>query len=260
VKGVRDAFVEFFADDSMGFYPTPMNAREFYRKQPPTPLTQRLEWEPRLGDVARSGDLGWLTGPFTASNTATDAPPRHGCYFSIWGKQRDGTWKVLMDVGVPTPGPVTFAHEGFTAVDEPGLRYLARPGDPVEQGMPVAKMDRALSHWLTREGAAYAYNQILTPVSRLHIPGQQPIVGQAAIRAWLRESQQTLETTPERGGIARSRELAYSWGSYEETRRGPAEPQVQKGHYVRMWKRNGAGEWTLAVEVRSPLPLEKPAH
>jgi len=258
-KGIRDAFVDFLADDSLGFYPTPMNAREFFRQQPPTPLTRRLEWEPRLGDIARSGDLGWLTGPYALRDTASGVPPSQGCYFSIWGKRGDGHWKVLMDVGVPTPGPVTFARAGFAAVEEPGLRYLARPGEPADPGMPVARMDRSLSSQLSLRGIEIAYKQVLTPVSRLHIPGHEPIVGQAAILDWLRASQKTLATTPERGGIARSAELAYSWGRYEETRHGAADSPVQKGYYLRMWKRTGTGDWTLAVEVRSPLPPETPA-
>lgn len=258
-KGIRDAFVEFLADDSLGFYPTPMNARAFYQQQAPTPLTRRLEWEPRLGDLARSRDLGWLTGPYTFRDTTTGAPARHGCYFSIWGKRGDGGWKVLMDVGVPTPGPVSFAREGFAAVEEPGLRYLARPGEPTDQGMPVARMDRSLSYRLARYGVVIAYDQLLTPVSRLHVPDHQPVVGRAAILDWLREQQTTLATTPERGGMARSAELAYSWGGYEETRRGAAEAPVHKGYYLRMWKRTGTADWTLAVEVRSPLPPQKPA-
>jgi ketosteroid isomerase-like protein len=253
-KGVRDAFVEFFAENSFGYYPTPMNAREFYRGLPPTPPTRRLEWEPRLGDIARSGELGWLTGPFTSQDTSTSNPPRHGCYFSIWSRQQDGGWKVLMDVGVPTPGPVAFARDGFAAVDEPGQRYLARAGEPRDGGPSVVPGDTALSGALEKHDAVSAYRDRLTSVSRLHVPGRQPLVGREAILAWLGESSRGLRTVPDAGQIARSAEIGFTRGSYEVATDGPAGQAVEKGYYVRMWKRVATGDWTIAVEVRSPAP------
>ena len=71
-------------------------------------------WEPRFGDVAASGELGYLTGPVRNIRTSRDnGRPRHSNYASIWKRQRDGTFKVVLDVGVNTPGPVPFAA-GFT--------------------------------------------------------------------------------------------------------------------------------------------------
>jgi ketosteroid isomerase-like protein len=251
-KGIRDAFVEFFADDSIGFYPTPMNARDFYRKQPPTPLTRQLEWEPRLGDVAQSGDLGWLTGPFVSYDTASDRPRRHGCYFSIWAK-REGAWKVLMDVGVPTPEAVTFEREGFSAVAEPGGRYASRPAD-TSTSNPEPIVGSQFSAGVAKDGAEVAYNRVLTAVSRMHVPGRLPLVGRDAILAWVRESRPTLRIDVDGGHVARSRDLAFAHGSYEETRGTGADAKVEKGFYVRVWKRIASGDWKLAAEVRSLNP------
>src|SRR5690349_4583493 len=59
----REAFIEFFADESVSFQPEPGSARERLRKQPaPPPGAIAFQWEPRTGDVAASGDLGYLTG------------------------------------------------------------------------------------------------------------------------------------------------------------------------------------------------------
>ena len=64
VKGWRDAFLEFFADDALALGREITAAKDGLRKQPSTPFSEfELVWEPRLGDVAASGDLGWLTGP-----------------------------------------------------------------------------------------------------------------------------------------------------------------------------------------------------
>ena len=126
VKGWRDAFLEFFADDAIAFANGVTSAKERLRQQPSTPFSVfELLWEPRLGDVAASGDLGWLTGPSTSINhAAKDNKPGHGCYLSIWRKQADGTWRVFIDVGASAPEPVTFAS-GFNRINF-GERYVGK--------------------------------------------------------------------------------------------------------------------------------------
>ena len=59
-----------------------------------------LSWEPDRADLATSGDLGWTTGRYTFRATP-DSPPSRGRYVSIWTKEPDGSWKVVMDLGVP---------------------------------------------------------------------------------------------------------------------------------------------------------------
>ena len=104
----REAFIEFFADESVSFQPDPGPARERLRKQPPPPPGRpAFQWEPRTGDVAASGDLGWLTGPVKFPQP--DGSIRHGCYFSVWKKQADGGFRVILDIGVQPPGEVAFA-------------------------------------------------------------------------------------------------------------------------------------------------------
>ena len=73
-----------------------------------------LVWEPRLGDVAASGELGWLTGPSTSTNhTAKDAEARPWVLSLGLAKAADGHWRVFIDVGTNAPEPVPFAP-GFT--------------------------------------------------------------------------------------------------------------------------------------------------
>lgn len=104
---VTQAFIEFFADDAVGFESgAAASAQAELRKRPVTPRdAQRLFWwEPRYGDVAASGDLGWLTGPVRMGRT--DAPPekvRHGNYASVRKRQPDGRFKVVIDIGLDPP-------------------------------------------------------------------------------------------------------------------------------------------------------------
>ena len=64
VVGWKQAFLEYFADSASGFDDDQVvPAKELFRKLPDPPKDVQLIWEPRYGDIASSGDLGYLTGP-----------------------------------------------------------------------------------------------------------------------------------------------------------------------------------------------------
>ncbi len=67
-----------------------------------------LFWYPVGADVAKSGDLGYTWGryTFTGTNEAGETVVSHGKYMSVWKKQPDGTWKVVLDGGNDNPPPV----------------------------------------------------------------------------------------------------------------------------------------------------------
>jgi ketosteroid isomerase-like protein len=61
-----------------------------------------LTWEPLYADISVSGDLGYTYGLF-ASHTKTGKLLGRGKYVTIWKKQRDGTWKYVLDGGNEGP-------------------------------------------------------------------------------------------------------------------------------------------------------------
>ena len=137
VKGWRDAFLEFFADDAIAVGREVTKAKDGLRKQPSVPFSEfELLWEPRTGDVSGSGDLGWLTGPSTSINHAEGKKPGYGCYLSIWRKQPDGRWRVFIDVGASAPTPVPFAP-GFTQIAF-GARYAGKDVRFIGNGVDTA--------------------------------------------------------------------------------------------------------------------------
>lgn len=67
-----------------------------------------MAWEPDHAEVAASGDLGWTTGTYVArrAEPGAEGTRQTGRYVSIWRKDADGRWKVVMDLGNPTePAP-----------------------------------------------------------------------------------------------------------------------------------------------------------
>jgi ketosteroid isomerase-like protein len=66
-----------------------------------------LTWKPVYADMADSRDLGYTYGTFEFRSTDKDGKPTVECgkYVSIWKKQKDGSWKVVMDMGNSSPSP-----------------------------------------------------------------------------------------------------------------------------------------------------------
>ena len=67
----------------------------------------RLSWVPSRAEVARSRDMGWTIGTYTVTHTDDKGTTtiRHGRYVTIWKKQRDGSWKAVLDSGTPDEKP-----------------------------------------------------------------------------------------------------------------------------------------------------------
>lgn len=58
-----------------------------------------LSWQANFAEVASSGDLGYSVGTFVMSMDGPDGNPvtRTGKYGTVWAKQEDGEWKVVLD-------------------------------------------------------------------------------------------------------------------------------------------------------------------
>jgi ketosteroid isomerase-like protein len=66
-----------------------------------------LTWTPVRVDMAASGDLGYTFGTYEFRSKDKDGKPtvEYGKYASVWKKQKDGSWKVVMDMGNESASP-----------------------------------------------------------------------------------------------------------------------------------------------------------
>lgn len=247
VKGIRDSFLEFFADDAIALEPDPVPAKERLRSRPSVPFTDReLLWEPRVGDVAASGELGWLTGPSTFTNKKDNGAPAYGNYLSVWRKQGDGSWKVYIDIGSAAPAPVPFAP-GFTRFSF-GPRYTGTE-EKAAATASLLEADRALNAQLAGKPSGEAYALSLAPNVRLHRDGIAAITGRDAASAWLTKNTPSLTAATNSGEAARSADFGYTYGTYQK------QGAAAKGPYARLWSRTDRGVWLIVAEV---MPTPRP--
>lgn len=96
--GITASFVEYLDDSCVMFNPGPVNGKELYRNRKENGA--HLQWAPTFVVVAASGDFGISTGPWEYRRKKGDTAVSYGHYFSVWKKNRDGVWKVILDNGI----------------------------------------------------------------------------------------------------------------------------------------------------------------
>jgi ketosteroid isomerase-like protein len=241
---VRQAFIDFFADESIGFEPEPVPARESLRKRegPPQPPGFQLLWEPRLGDIASSGDLGYLTGPAEYINPGK--PTTYSCYFSVWKRQADSEFREILDVGIVTPEKTPFApgFERSAAV----ASWKGRESKEQAQASLLG-FDKAFGATIAAKGASEAFGSVMHEAARLNRRGQQPMRRTEGV-AWLAHEVREMTSEPLKAETSEAGDLGYTWGRYSA--KGPTA--TVSSYYVRVWTRKADGSWQLVSDVTTP--------
>ncbi len=63
----------------------------------------KMSWSPLKAELLDSGDVGYTVGRYEVSYLDDNGKPtgRRGSYLTTWQKQKDGSWKVVSDIGAP---------------------------------------------------------------------------------------------------------------------------------------------------------------
>ena len=66
-----------------------------------------LTWSPDKVEISDSGDLGYTYGKYLWTGKGSDGKLAHrnGKYVTIWRKDPDGQWRVVVDLGTPSDPP-----------------------------------------------------------------------------------------------------------------------------------------------------------
>ena len=97
-RNTREAFLAAYDEDGIAFVAGPRNAKRVWEARPEN--KNKLEWAPEVAEIAASGELGYTSGPWRFTREGDEQPTAFGHFFTIWRKDADGKWKVLVDHGV----------------------------------------------------------------------------------------------------------------------------------------------------------------
>jgi ketosteroid isomerase-like protein len=213
--GTMVAFLENLAEGAIVFRPRPADGRKFYAERGPSDAV--LSWGPAFAEIARSGDFGYTGGPWELRPKAGEEPRNFGHYISVWKKQKDGQWRVVVDGGVP---------------------HAARVAAPAKVAL-AARAGQARANAIPAELLAYDREYSVEHAAgdvRVYRAGAPPSEGKAAL-----ENEPRVVSKIEGADMAGSGDLGYTYGTAEA-------PGGNLSSYLRIWRRMG-GRWRVAVDL-----------
>lgn len=248
-SGIRDAFLEYLAADSVIFRPGPLAGRPWFEQSPPVEGT--LSWEPVFADVSRRGDMGYTSGPWQF--TSGDGEPAHGHYVSIWKKQDDGAWRMALDIGISHAKPeASFGDLRWPKRRSRLANRVAGAGPDVEEPEGLIEAERSYAE-AAAESSLVAAKQAADPALRLYREGRLPAEDRAAGKRLLEELDERAAAVLIGWGLAESEDLGYTYGALK-LEAGEDGEGGGPGSYLRIWKKNRAGAWKLVLDVAVPHP------
>jgi ketosteroid isomerase-like protein len=246
-RGQRAAFEEFLAGDAIIFRPGAVVAHDWFASHEQG--SGRLEWTPSAGAVDCSGDWAVTTGPWTYSSPE-GGEPASGHYLSIWRREPDGHWRVVLDNGVDhAPGSVPLPPlESVLA-----SLWPASPGKGCRIDGAAARLKEAeqdLNEAVGSDGLARALAGAAAPGALAYrddtVPG--PIAASAAADGpYGRGAQARTQFV----SIEPDSDFGFSYGVVEANPASPSQPAA-RASYVRVWCRDGR-KWRVAIDMLTPL-------
>jgi ketosteroid isomerase-like protein len=249
-KGMREAFIMNLADDSTLFRPHAVAGRKWMMEQPAR--SGLLTWKPIFADVSASGELGYTTGPWEfRRNGPDDKEVAHGNFVSLWKKQADGTWKVVVDTGISNPPP-TSKPEG---VQSPGTNSASLKSgkiDVASEQAALLEIDRKFSQASESSGALASYLAYTTDDVRVFREEKFPFIGKQAMQAALSAQTGLLKWNPAKSDVAKAGDLGYTYGIAEF--KAPNASETEYFNYLRIWRKQAQGTWKVVLDAFNPCP------
>ncbi len=216
------------------------NARAVFNARSGTG-SRALKWWPATALIARSGDLGFTTGPYTVD----DSGKIQGQYFTVWQRQPDGRWLWIFDGGTGTEEPVAIARDGLV------------PEFPASARRSMASAT-AISQVASLEAARRSSGKLvpfLATWARVLRPERPPANGMAARRDMTVPSAAIAYDKPERSLASSAGDLVFTLGAarWEDPSGGTIT-----GHYARIWQYTRKG-WKIVFDELLPAPPPRPA-
>ena len=243
-KGIKSGFLEVADPEGIVFKPQIVKITEFYSsidKQP-----GKLSWKPKFARISANGDLGFTAGPYTYQNGKSEDDKVFGEYMSVWRRDSEGKYKLLIDLGIQHPES---DKEEVTDFKEPDLSKQKAPSkDPFNGKGVIMGTDKTLNHSLSLSSLA-AYKEFLSPEARYYFPGFEPMTGTDRVLKFMDNEGISISAETVNAGRSSSNDLAYSYG----TARIKKGNIVNNYNYVRIWEIDANHRWNVLLEIFSTV-------
>ncbi len=246
-KGIKSGFLAVADAEGIVFKPNAVSITDFYSsidKQAGTLVTH-----PNFARISANGDLGFTAGPYIYQNGNNDTDKVFGDYVSVWRKDSDGKFKLLINLGIQHPeGEQT----EVTDIRNPEDNKRVTPSkDPFNGKKIIMATDNMFNHSLTLSTLA-AYKEFLTPDGRYYFPGFEPLIGLGKVMKFVENEGINITAETTNAGRSTSNDLAYTYGK-ARIKKGNV---VSNYNYVRIWQIDKTHKWDMVLEVFSAVENE----
>ncbi|MES1202429.1 MAG: DUF4440 domain-containing protein [Pseudomonadota bacterium] len=233
-RGWVPAFQASVAPDAVELDPDPVDAAAKLAATPDDHFTG-LDWRPAFAGIARSGDLGFTTGPYFVRGH--DGVRGH--YFTVWRKQSDGAWKWIFDGGVAVMDASPIAREA-----SPQLLGIADRGAGSQEG--AIEQVRLIEGLQSANPTAHVqWETWLAANAHVDRAGAPPAVGAAAVAAFRGDGNVAFSFQRAEASIAG--DLVFTFGEAHWR----TENAGKRGYYARIWQCQRDG-WRLVFDEIIP--------
>ncbi len=240
--GITEGFLTFFSPTSSSFDSGLEKAfpKLIARKRSTYPLKSILTWTPQHGDISKSGDFGFLFGPWIIKKASSDSITAKGRYISVWKKDTLGLWKVAFDCGVETNEndtvPIT---TNFTGVSDSLELANRKPAASSKTNETLMRLETIFAK-LNGDNALASADSILSDKITLFRDKSLPLQGKSDAKLWFHAFKAgsfriaRIEVSP-------SGDIAYTYGTCGR--------EMEKFYYLHIWETDASANWKLVMDV-----------
>ena len=242
--GRNASFAENFADESAIFTGRWItNGKQYSKEGKSSPIV--LKWEPEFMDISASRDFGISTGPWEVQEYRPNTPPLSTGYFlTVWKRQPDGVWKVILDGGSTTPAPKNPQHIFIfpQGADKVVIDPLIINVDLLRKELSEREK-QILIEW-GKNPTPSTYASFLESGARIQLNGHLPTTNTDTINVLISRLNKSMIWKREGAGAATSGDMGFTYGLLET----PGKSKLS-GHYIRIWKKETGANWKIALEM-----------
>jgi hypothetical protein len=243
-NSVRQAFLEYLAEDSVVLNPAPEPGRAVYLAA--TESKNQLEWYPTLAEVAPSGDLGFTEGPYIFT-VAESGKQFHGHFLTIWKRDATCSWRAEFDGGASHAAP-SVAEVKLMPDQTPFIKTEPPPTALVTADAASSALED-FEQTVQQDGFAAALRTYGRDNDFLMLTDEHSPVGIGEATTYLESHAMTGAWKENVRGRSADSTIIYSVGELTDSNNSPTHV------YAQIWQFDPkVANWGLRILLINPLP------
>lgn len=241
-QGIKKSFLTYFSDESIVFRPEPVNGKKIYEAR--NEDSSKLTWKPVYAEISSSGEIGFTTGPWKFSKDTNIA---YGHFISIWKKQKDNTWKVIVDAGIPHDAiNLETSISNFPDYNSENISSIIIDKPKVKKNL--LWIEKEISEQSQKRYSNKTFFNHFDENIRLYRPGYLPMEGKKNCEKFVSQSEEYLIWNTKDAGVSNAGDFGYTYGIGKSI----AKDSTEEFSYLNIWRKKNS-HWKIVLNLLLPL-------